>query len=120
MVSPLTSSRRIIKKLDARGKTLFDPLFLTVTDQQVDVIGVAEVLLLDLPLTLEEPCVGMLDASHVFQQVTTNGGTDVLDQGLVIKAGFSMEAKFSQLPQQIDQLLGVDVQEVEMFIDGKP
>jgi hypothetical protein len=77
---PLSSGRRIVEKLDARGQTLFDPLFLSITDQKVDIVRIAEVLLLDLPLTLEEPCVGVLDASHGLQQVTADGGTDVLNQ----------------------------------------
>src|SRR5271170_4356725 len=85
MASSLPNGRRIVKKLDARGETLFDPFFLSITDHQIDVIRIAEVFLLDLPLTLEEPCVGMLDTRHGLQQVATDGGTDVLDQGLVIE-----------------------------------
>jgi hypothetical protein len=110
MVSSLSSGRRIVKKLDARGKTLFGPFPFSVTNQGVDLIGIAEVLLFDLPLTLEEPCVGMLDTCHGLEQVTTDGGTDVMDQRLVIKRRLSIDGK-SAAPflQEIDQLLGADI-----------
>jgi hypothetical protein len=43
---------------------VFGPFPFSVTDQKVDLIEIAEVLLFDLPLTLKEPCVGMLDTCH--------------------------------------------------------
>jgi hypothetical protein len=63
MASSLTSDR-IVEKPDARRKSLFYPFLLPVTDQKVDVIGFTEVLLFELPLTLEELRIRMFDPGH--------------------------------------------------------
>ena len=43
---------------------MLEPLLLPVADQGIDIVGIAEVFLFDLPLTLEEPCVRVLDPGH--------------------------------------------------------
>jgi hypothetical protein len=65
----LTSGCRIVEKPDARGKTLFDPFLLPVTDQEVNVIGIAEILLFHLPLTLEESGIRMLARYEPFSSI---------------------------------------------------
>jgi hypothetical protein len=52
----------------------------------------------------------MLDTRHGLQQVATDGGADVLDQGLVIEGRFSGETRSAAyFLHKIDQLLGVDI-----------
>jgi hypothetical protein len=54
MVSSLMSGC-IVEESNARGKPLFYPFLFPVPDEEVDVIGITEVFLFELPLTLKEP-----------------------------------------------------------------
>ena len=99
---------------------MLESLLFSVADQRIDIVGIAEALLLDLPLTLEQPCVRVFDPDHELQKFSTDAGADVLDQALVVDRGLLIEGKLAaDLIQLVQHALGVYVEEVEILIDRK-
>jgi hypothetical protein len=88
---------------------------------EVDVVRIVELFLLDMALTLKEPCLGVLDLRHRVQQFPAGSRTDVLDQRLVIERNLSVETEpAAYFLQKINHLLGIDVEGVQVLIDREP
>jgi hypothetical protein len=108
----------IVEKPNTRREALLHPLLLSVADQGIGIIGIAKALLLDLPLTLEEPCVRVLDPGHELNNFLADAGTHVLDQAWVVCRGFLIEGELAgDLVQLVHHALGVYVEEIEILID---
>src|SRR6202042_2931006 len=75
----------------------------------------------DMALALKEPGLGVLDLRHGVQKLPAGSRPDVLDQRPVIEGSLSVESKpAGDLFQEIDHLLGIDVEGVQMLIDREP
>jgi hypothetical protein len=114
------AGRYIVKEADARRESLPEPFLLSVADQGIDVVGIAEPLFLDFPQTLEEPCVRVLDPGHELNNFLANAGAHVLDEALVVCGDFLIEGILAgDFVQLVHHALGVYVEEIEILIYRK-
>jgi hypothetical protein len=75
----------------------------------------------DLAGSASQPGFREFDLHHGLQKLLGGAGTDVLDQRLVVEGYLSIEGKpGAHFLQQIDHLLGINIEEVEMLIDREP
>ncbi len=110
----------LVEEANARWKPSSIRSFSSVSDQIVDVVGIAQRLLLHPPETLEDPFVCMLNPRHVVHNITADGSAQLLKKRLVIERLLLPDVEsVADLLQQVDQLLGIDIDEVEMFVEGK-
>lgn len=99
---------------------MLEPFLLSIADQRIDIVGIAEALLFDLPLTFKEPCIRVFDLGHKLQKLSANAGADILDQALMVEGGLLIEGELAgDLVQLVHHALGIYVEEVEILIRWK-
>ena len=119
--SELLRGAGFIQKPDERGEAHPDALGFSVADCDIDVVRVTQLLLFAALLGLKEPGFGVLDASHRLHDIQADYSASILNQRLVVEKGFRFDGKLAaQLFEQLDHLLGAQIELVEMLIDRKP